>query len=474
MKLSKFSGLITLIAFFAAFSACEEETTNIGSVIAPGEVVITIDTLYFDLNGRAEYLQSFDAKTGNLMIGNIQVKEYGNLNCSFVTRLMCAANLGIVDSVFHADRVDSVKLLLGAEREGIIGDSLAPQKLAVYTLTKQLPSDISNNFNPEGYYDPSSPLASRSYTVSEIANNDSNFYNKNYVELSVELPVEFGRKIFDEYKNNPEIFQWPQTMAEKFLPGLYVKSTFGKGCIANITDLFVGVYYHSYKSSTSVIDGDSVTTVDKIPNVVYPFNTSPEVISSNNITYSPSKMITSWNEEENSQVVITTPGGYIAQFDFPAQALIDRYKEKDSHLSTVNELLLFIPAEPFDSVSGIDMAETLLMLKKSEYENFFAENKIPDNLSSFSGMYDSKNKRFYFTTLREYFIDLLKKDTVTQEDIEFVLVPVEITTETVSGYYGDVATYVTKCTPYTSKPTMTLLKTDKAMVTFDFSTQKID
>ena len=472
MKLTKFSGLIILIAFFAAFTACEEKTPSIG--IAPGEVEITIDTLYFDLDAKAVYLPSFDSRTGNLMIGNIQVKEYGNLNCSFVTRLMCAAKLDVADSLFYPERVDSCKLLLGAERDGIIGDSLAPQRLAVYELTKQLPSDIMNNFNPEGYYNPSAPLASRSYTVSEIANLDSNFYNKTFVELSVDLPVDFGKNIFEEYKNNPDIFLWPQTMAQNFLPGIFVKSTFGKGCIANITDLFVAVYYHSLSETSSVVDGDTIKTVKNESHVVYPFNTSPEVISSNNISYSPSEKITTWNETENGQVVITTPGGYIADFEFPVQALIDRYNEKDVHLSTVNELLLYIPAESFDSISGISMSETILMVKKSEYEDFFAQNKTPDNLSSFTGVYDSKNKRFSFTSLRNYFLDILKKDDITQEDVEFVLIPVEIETETVSNYYGDGTTYVTKCTPYTAKPTMTLLKTNEAMVTFDFSTQMID
>ena len=176
MKLYKLSGLFLIFSFITAITACQDENTTIGSVIASGEVEITIDTFYFDLNGKAIRLENFDSKTGNLMIGNIQSQEYGSLNCSFVTRLMCAAKLEVDDSLFYADRVDSCKLVLGAERKGIIGDSLAPQRLTVYKLTKQLPGDITNNFDPEGFYDPSSPFASRSYTVSQISSKDSSFY----------------------------------------------------------------------------------------------------------------------------------------------------------------------------------------------------------------------------------------------------------------------------------------------------------
>ena len=474
MKLYKLSGLFLIFSFITAITACQDENTTIGSVIASGEVEITIDTFYFDLNGKAIRLENFDSKTGNLMIGNIQSQEYGSLNCSFVTRLMCAAKLEVDDSLFYADRVDSCKLVLGAERKGIIGDSLAPQRLTVYKLTKQLPGDITNNFDPEGFYDPSSPFASRSYTVSQISSKDSSFYKESFIDINVNLPVEFGRQIFEEYKNNPEIFQWPQTMAKDFLPGLFVKSTFGKGCIANITDLYVAVFYHSLAETTTITDNDTIVSQKHVNHVAYPFTVSPEVLSSNNITYQPSESIQEKNNTNDGEVVITTPGGYIGNFVFPAQTLIDRYYEKNTHLSTVNDLLLYIPGNPFSEEVGISNATNLLMVKKSEYEDFFAKNKVPDNLSSFTGVYDSKKGRYYFTTLRNYFLELLTKGSITQEDIEFVLVPVEIETETTNSYYGQGTTYVTKCVPYTSKPTMTLLKTNEAMVTFSFSTQMID
>lgn len=475
MKLKKYSGIFLIIGFIVALTACEEDTTSIGSSITTGEVKISVDTFYFNLGAKALPVSSFDSKTGNLMLGSINTTEYGELNCSFVTRLMCVPKLDVADSLLNVDRVDSCKLILGANRSDIIGDSLAPQRLSVYTLTKQLPSDINNLFNPEGYYNAAAPLASKSYTLSEISGTDSAFYNNSFVDLSVDLPVSFGKEIFEKYIKEPEIFQWPQTMAENFLPGLFVKSTFGKGCVANIESAYIAVFYYNLAPSTTIVDKDTIPIVKHVANVTFPFTVSPEVLSSNNITYSPSKQIVEKNMVDDGQIVVTTPGGYLANFLFPAQPLIDRYKDKNSHLSTINDLILYIPAEVYNSQSGMPVAENLLMVKTSEYENFFKNNKVPDNLTSFTGVYDSNNQRYYFTTMRNYLIDLLTKETITQEDLEFTIVPVEITTETQSNYYSSsTTTYVTKCVPYTSKPTMTLLKTDKAMVTFSFSTQVID
>lgn len=474
MQLKKLTGLFLILTFFAVLTACEEETTTIGSQIASGEVSITVDTFYFNLNATPVRIESFDSKTGNLMVGTIQNDNYGSLNCSFVTRLMCTPTLDVPDSLLNPERVDSCKLILGADRKQIVGDSLAPQIFSIYKLNKQLPSDIDNLFNPEGYYNESDLLASKAYTVSQISGTDSAFYNTDFVELSVNLPVSFGKEIFEKYINDPQIFEWPQTMAQNFLPGLYVKPSFGKGCIANIETAYLAVFYYNLAPTTTIQGNDTIHSIKHIQNVTFPFTVSPEVLSSNNISYNPSEKIIQKNSESDGEVVITTPGGFIATYNFPAQTLIDRYNEKNIHLSTVNDLILYIPGESFDNESGLGMAENLLMIKSSEYEKFFKENKTPDNITSFTGVYDSVNKRYYFTTLRNYFLDLLSKPTLSEEDLEFTLIPVEIETETTNSYYGSGTTYVTKCVPFTSKPTLTLLKTNKAQVIFSFSTQLID
>lgn len=479
MKLNKILSGLLLLGITSTFVACEEDTTTIGSVIGSGEVDITIETIPYKLNASALEIESFDSKTGNLMLGTIQSDNYGSLDCSFVTRLMCATSLSIPENLFYQEdfvnRIDSCKLIMGAQRDRIVGDSLAPQKLSIFKLTKQLPSasDIDNNFNPSGYYDPQNPFATKSYTVSSIASKDSAFYNNRYVDITVNLPLEFARDVITTYRDKPEVFQWPQNMARDFLPGLYFKNTFGNGCVANINTIYIGIYYYTeVEESKKDENGETITTTKRVPNLIVPFTVSPEVLSSNNITYIPAESLVNKNENStDGEVVITTPGGFLAQFNFPAEDLLMRYKDKNEHLSTINDLVLKIPAEAYDEDSGLGMAPNLLLIKTSEYESFFAENKIPDNLSSFTGVYDSTSGTYYFSTMRNYFLKLLEKGSLSPEDVEFTLVPVEIETET-SGYYTE-TTYVTKCLPYTSKPTMTLLKSNEAEVVFSFSTQMI-
>lgn len=455
--------------------ACDDDTSQIGPGLTIDDTSITLDSMTYNLETKSVAYDRFDARTGNLMLGSMDVKEYGNLNCSFVTRFMCATELNVPDSLLLPERVDSCKLRLAIARGDITGDSLAPQKIAAYRLTKPLPAGITNEFNPEGYYDPASPLGMRSYTTSLISDSDSAFLNigEGYSAFYVDIPVkkELGQEIFTQYKEHPEVFQWPQTFSEYF-PGIYVNPVFGKGCVANIQSILFAVYYHALADKTTVTDGDTIKTQVHSPAIVYPFSSSPEVLSSNNISYKVSDYIQ--NLVAAGETVVTTPGGYLVNLKFPAQDLVNRYNSSDHNLSMVNDLHFTIPAEVIGNDYGIGATPSLMLIKTSEMEDFFNNNKLPDNKTSFTASYDSTNKKYTFSSMRQYILDMIAKGTVTDEDTDFTLVPVEITSETQTNtYYGTSTSYVTKCTPYTSKPTMTRLLTDEALIVFSFSSQYI-
>ena len=100
MKSSRFLLPVTALILAASNFACEDEVSSIGGSIASGEVNITIDSLEFDLRARSISNPVFDARSGNILLGKINVPEYGRLDCSFVTRLLSISQLpdSIVES----------------------------------------------------------------------------------------------------------------------------------------------------------------------------------------------------------------------------------------------------------------------------------------------------------------------------------------------------------------------------------------
>lgn len=463
MKLSHliFPASASLLVLAGAVS-CEDNVSQIGDSITKGEVTIHIDSIDYDLKASPVANNDFDSRSGMLMLGNIDVPEYGRLNCSFVTRLLSVAALPQADTV-SLDRIDSCKLQLGIARYNYTGDNLSPQKISVFKLNKQIPNDISNDFDPEGYYD-ARAIGKKSFTLNLLQDTSMFVY--------VDLPVELGRELFTEYKKSPASFQWPQNFA-KYFPGLFVKSTFGKGCVSNITLLNLKTYFHTPDVKTETVDGTSTTVKYNRPDSVTVLTAAPEVLSSNNISYTVSEKIQ--KRIDDGETIITTPGGYVSRFTFPVEKIIDDYKDKDFNLSIISSLVMNVPAVPVENDLNISVAPYMLMIKTSEIDNFFSNDKIPDNKIAFSAAYDATNKRYSFNSLRTYLLDLLEKGTVKPDDVDFSFIPVYLGSESTDPtWFQQSTSYVVSCIPYIMAPTMTLLDTKNTEIVFTFSSQVVD
>ena len=484
MKSSRLFLPLAVLALAAVQTACEDDVSTIGGSISTGEVNITVDSLEYDLRAVAVDNRKFDSRSGSLLMGNINVPEYGYLDCSFVTRMLSITqfpdSMTVSTEKFNefTERLDSCTLQLYLIRTNFIGDSLAPQQATAYKLTRQLPSNIDSEFDPTGYYDRSAPLGVKNFTVSGAGLSDDTFYGDDDFQISIPIGRQFAVDIFKKYQEDPSIFAWPQEFA-KFLPGFYFTNSFGKGILANYSNLTINAYYHT-KDTKPVKDDDGNNVKDEDGNVIYePYmrsdslilcSTAPEVLSSNNIKYIPSESLK--KRIANGESILTTPGGYTSRIQFPAAKIVKDYKEKTKNLSIVSALSMTIPADTVANNYNISVAPYLLLVKTSEVDEFFAKNSLPDNKTSFYATYSSTVGGYRFTGLRDYIISLIEKDEVTEEDEDFTLVPVQITTETSSSYNS--YTYVKKCTPYLGRPSMTRLDTKEATIVFTYSTQNLE
>lgn len=472
----KLTGLALTCCMALGFIACQDDTSTIGGSLAPGEVTITVDSIETDLRGKAEWINDFDSRTTTKLLGNLTIPEYGNLKCSFVTQMMSSTKMNIPDSIPESD-VDSIRMVMSIPRGALTGDSLAPQQLRVYRLEKALPKDIDSRFDPTGYYDPSAPFATKSYTVSNISKNDTIFAQAAYVNIPMQLPLEFGRELFRKYRDNDPIFEWPATFNQWF-QGIYVEQNFGNGCVANIASVRSYLYWHRKEREAVTVDSAKVEYRDVIRrDSVCLLASAPEVLSSNNINYSPSAQLQKLAEEGKS--LVTSPGGYVTTFRFPVRQLLDRYLEADTELSVISSLVLKIPAVSVKNDYGMTPPNNLLMTTLDQREEFFRENKIPDNVTSFYCTYDSENKIYTFSSMREYLLkklDEYRKDPANFSDDEvFCLQPIAVTTEkSTNNYYGQQTTYVTRVAPYLATPTMVELDMEHAQILFTFSSQVLE
>lgn len=456
-------------------TSCEDEVSTIGSTISDQQVSISVDSAIYNLNGVTLNAEVIDARSTNNLLGHINVPEYGTLAASYVTRLLSADNMQIPDSI-TVNHIDSMRMVLEVPRATIVGDSVAPQQLQVFRLTRQLPSDIKSNFDPEGYYDPSDPLGTRNYTLSGLALSDSAFHNLKVLPISVTLPTEWARETFTAYRETPEVFQWPSSF-NGVMPGLYIKPTFGRGCIAAVQATRLYTYWHYTIERTVVEDSVAKKVPVLMKDSICLFSSAPEVLASNNLKYAVSEKIR--NMVSNGDKIITTPLGYNVRFSFPGRTLLNNYYKSDKELAVINSLTMAIPAEKIENDYGITPPPSLLMIRTSEIEDFFANSKVPDNLTSFVSEYNADNGRYDFNQMRNYIVYLnSERSKVSDEEFEklcdFTLIPVTVTSESVTDYNNNATKYVTGCTPYLERPSMTRLDTENAVIIFTYTHQYIE
>ena len=450
--------------------SCQDEVSPIGSSIFKGDVSISVDSTTISFDAHTVPAVNIDSRSVTNLIGNINVPEYGELSASYVTQLLAAGQLSIPDSI-GVDRVDSISLILTAPRALAIGDTLAPQQLRVFSLTKPLPADINSSFDPAGYYNPQDPAATRNYTLSALALSDSTFQKSTLLYLAMPLPKQWGVDLFNAYREDADAFAWPSTF-NKYFKGLYIAPSFGKGAMANILATRIMLYYHHFIERTVVENDEAVKKQVRMKDSICILSNAPEVLSSTNFKYTPSASLIA-KINQGAQIV-TAPLGYHVNFQFPVKNVLEEFWTSDENLKIINNLTLAIPAKPVDNEYGLTAPPDLLMILTKDIEDFFANGKVPDNRTSFRGQYSSARGRYEFASMRQYIVDLKnKKGEITPDDYDFTLIPVEINSETVSNYDGSSTVYITGCTPYLQRPAMAEISTDKALVVFTFTSQMI-
>ncbi len=148
--------VLMTMALLLGMWSCTDET--IGGSINDTSLGIIADSS-FTIVGEPVENRSLQSRTSTQLLGTIKSEGYGTLTSNFVTQFMPVYSVdtaGVTE-----DMLDSCKLILRLPSSGAFtGDSIAPMRLNVYALNKQLTSPIYSDFDPTGYYDESDLTAS--------------------------------------------------------------------------------------------------------------------------------------------------------------------------------------------------------------------------------------------------------------------------------------------------------------------------
>jgi len=478
----KFLYYISAIILAGAGYSCEDNS-NVGNSLSDTSVAVIADSS-FTVTGYSVAIPSVKARTSTQLVGEIKADNFGTLSSDVVTEMMPVGNI-VTDGV-KDEYIDRVRLLLYSRAEsGFTGDSIVPMQISVYKLKKTLPDPIYSDFDPSEYYDESDLLGTATYTTSDMdktseerASHIQTYYNQttsqtSYYQLRearVDLPLELGRSIMREYKNNPSTFSSPEEFS-KFFPGFYVKSTYGSGRVTNFNNSELEVLYRrKYKTEfgTDTIVTDSTGYMAA----------TPEVLVNNIIHMNVDEKLK--KAADDGETLLVAPQGYQVDIKLPIREIISKYQLDDNAITVINELRLEIPVEEITNDYGIKPPTSVMLIRTSEKDDFFNENKLTDGCRSYVGNYNSSSKKYVFSGLREYVKDLLDKgEEVTDDDENISLIPVDLTSEVVNSSYSyyyssssTVQTVLTKVAPAVSTPSMAKLDLSRAKIRLTYTKKK--
>ena len=230
-----------------------------------------------------------------------------------------------------------------------------------------------------------------------------------------------------------------------------------------ISNSQVKLYYHK----TIKMEGtDKDSTYQKVGNY---FAVTPEIITNNNISYNISPQLKTMIS--NGDNLIIAPTGTNVEIKFPAQEIVDKYLNNKGDLSVINSLTMEIPVSKIKNNYNIAPPPYVLLIKKSQVDDFFANSEVTDNENSFYAVYNKEKNCYQFSDMRSYIINLTKKEEITENDVQFVIIPVSVNTESTSSYSSSV--FLSDIVPYVETPAMAKLLLDKTKIKFTFSKQTI-
>ncbi|MDE6497912.1 MAG: DUF4270 domain-containing protein [Muribaculaceae bacterium] len=445
-----------------AFAACEDTASPIGSSIVDDKVSIVVDSS-FTITGHTVETGAVQSRTLTQLIGSLRNAGFGELSSTVVTQFMPASTIDTA-GISVAD-IDSLVLELRMNKDAFSGDSIAPMGIDVFRLNRDLPSPIYSNFDPAEYYSSTDRLGSAIYSASAIGQSDT-VAASDYRYIQVGMPIALARDIFNAYKAHPEYFSNPESFINNVFRGVYISNSYGSGRMSRITRTLMRMYYHH-----TYLDEDKQrdTTVYHIGNYMA---VTPEIVTNNNIRLDLSENIrTKLDAGEN---LIIAPAGTEVEFKFPAREIVERYRAEKSTSSVINTLKLSIPADTLSNPEGIPAPPYVLLVLADKREEFFANNDLPDNITSFYTAYNTLTKSYDFSGLRSYILNLLDKDEITDADVTFRLCPVQVEFETTGSSYWDYGTTESAVVPYVSGPAMVKISLDKAKISFTYSNQTIN
>lgn len=427
MKVKLLGALLGASLFLGA---CDDTTNTLGMGMLPGSDAVVAHTTTFDVTTRSVEADAVYAKTSIGYVGKFTDPDFGDYTASFLTELNCTEDFkfseilpDVYEEYWDGDTLKGRGTLVDDKVAGIrllvyyndwFGDSLNACRMSVYELNDQWVKERHDenmqyrytNIDTEKYkgrllgrkaytaYDASVPDSVRNAT-------DANGNRTYYPVISFELDTQIGEDIlelnraYERGENN--YFDDADHFIDNVFKGVYVKNDFGDGTILYVdrVDLEFRFRFHYVDSlglalKKKVNDENGDIGDDSI---YYGrqtlFASTKEVIQANQFA-SSERLTAKVNEKE--WTYIKSPAGIFTEAALPCDEI---YQQLSGDTLNAVKLTFTNYEDRNNQTFSMGAPEEVLLIRKQNVKEFFEENQINDNLTSFVTTHNSNEVNQY-------------------------------------------------------------------------------
>lgn len=415
---------------------CDDTTGTLGMDMLPPADGLSAHLKNFDVYTESCQAEKIYSKTSTGYIGSFTDPTFGKYEASFLTELNCTDNYKFPVEVYKVTEKDSqdnptkatgvmvedkiTKVNLVVYYSSWFGDSLNACRMAAYELNKKWLDDRKNPDNyryaseikVSDYYDKKDLLGRRTYSAYDTSVPDSvrnakdSYGNKTfYPSVTFSLDADkFGTKILelnrDYQKGKNNFFDNAEKFIENVLPGIYLKTDFGDGTILYVDRVDLQMQFRFYYTDETtgvalkkkVTDENGEAGTDSIGyGWTTAFASTKEVIQANKFSSENNEKIDDLINDK-SCTYIKSPAGIFTQATLPYDQIYEELKN-----DTLNAVKLTFTNyhQKDDFEFSMQAPSNVLLIRVNDYEKFFAENELPDNITSFVTTHNSAGTNQY-------------------------------------------------------------------------------
>lgn len=411
MKLHR---ILTALAIgsFVAFTSCDSDTASIGAGMMPSTDGLTTFNEAFDIKTNSTLTGPVVANTSSCYIGSIINPETRTITTSnFLAQFHLQEDYSLPskDLLLHDanGKIYADSCIIRIFHDKFYGDSLTAMKLTVTDLSldniMEEDETYYTDINPAKYVNPTPKVQNTvAYSVLDqtLSDAETSLSSGNYRAIPIHLGADYGTYILNNYYDHPEYFKNSYTFIHNVCPGFYIQHSGGVGAIVNAEVSALDVHFR-YTNANNVVTKAWMrlaATEEVIQNTHYDQNF-------------PKEMLDILNKQDDTRGVfydkyghpythIVSPAGIHTELKLDLNNIISG-KDGQHYNDTLNSARFTLRRYVAEDQNSIQLPPPteLLLIRKGQSDDFFAEKRLPDNETSFISTYNATNNAYTFTNI---------------------------------------------------------------------------